>query len=112
MAESCGISRSSVSREFIQASEEALKALCERRFDDIELLIIYIDGVQFGGHHLVVSIGVDREGHKHLLGLADGATENAVVVKGLLEDLVERGVSPEKRCLFVIYGSKGSTSGH
>ena len=111
MAESCGISRSSASREFIKASEEALRALCERRFDDVDLLIIYIDGVQFGGHHVIVAIGVDRKGRKHLLGLADGATENAVVVKGLLEDLVERGVSPEKRRLFVIDGSKALRAG-
>jgi len=111
MAESCGISRSSVSREFIEASEEALRVLCERRFDDVALLIIYIDGVQFGGHHVVVSIGVDREGRKHLLGLADGASENVVVVKGLLESLVERGVSAEKRRLFVIDGSKALRAG-
>jgi len=111
MAESCGISRSSVSREFVEASEEALKSLCERRFDGVDLLIIYIDGVQFGGHHLIVSIGVDHEGHKHLLGLADGATENAVVVKGLLQDLVERGVSPKNRRLFVIDGSKALRAG-
>ena len=106
MAESCGISRSSVSREFIEASEEALKQLCERRFDEVDLLIIYIDGVQYSGHHVIVAIGVDRQGYKHMLGLADGATENAVVVKGLLEGLVARGVSPDRRRLFVIDGSK------
>ena len=53
-----------------------------------------------------MAIGVDRQGYKHVLGLADGATENAVVVKGLLEDLLARGVSPEQRRLFVIDGSK------
>jgi len=111
MAESCGMSRSSVSREFIQASEEALRALCERRFDDVDLLIIYIDGVQYSGHHVIVAIGVDRQGCKHVLGLADGATENAVVVKGLLEDLVARGVSPEQRRLFIIDGSKALRAG-
>ena len=106
MAECCGISSSSVSREFIVASEEALKRLCERRFDEVDLLILYIDGVQYSGHHVIVALGVDRQGYKHVLGLADGATENAVVVKGLLEDLVARGVSPEQRRLFVIDGSK------
>jgi transposase-like protein len=110
MAESCGIDRSSVSREFIEASEEALKRLCERRFDEVDLLIVYIDGVQYSGHHVIVAIGVDRDGYKHVLGLADGATENAVVVKGLLEDLVARGVSPERRRLFVIDGSKALRS--
>jgi len=110
MAESCGISRSSVSREFIEASEEALKRLCERRFDEVDLLIIYIDGVHYSGHQVIMTIGVDRQGYKHVLGLADGATENAVVVKGLLEDLVARGVSPDRRRLFVIDGSKALRS--
>jgi putative transposase len=106
MAETCGVSKSSVSREFVAASGEQLKALCERRFDGLELLIIYIDGVQFGAHHVIGAVGVDSGGNKHVLGLAEGATENAVVVKGLLEELVERGVKPDRRRLFVIDGSK------
>ena len=106
MADTCGVSKSSVSREFVTASAEQLRALCERRFDDRDLLVIYIDGVQFGGHHVIVAIGVDSDGRKHVLGLAEGASENAVVVKGLLEDLVERGVDPSRRRLFVIDGSK------
>jgi len=80
--------------------------MAERRFDGLDLLIIYIDGVQFGGHHVIGAVGVDSTGRKHVLGLAEGATENAVVVKGLLESLVERGVRPERRRLFVIDGSK------
>ena len=46
-----------------------------------------------GEHHVIVAVGVDVEGHKHILGIADGASENAAVAKGLLEDLVERGVA-------------------
>jgi transposase-like protein len=106
MAETCGVSKSSVSREFIEASAEQLKALAERRFDELDLLVIYLDGVQFGGHHVIGAVGVDTDGRKHVLGLAEGATENAVVVKGLLERLVERGVRPDRRRLFVIDGSK------
>ena len=49
MAEPCVISPSSVSREFIEASEEALKRLCKRRFDEVDLLIVYIDGVLYSG---------------------------------------------------------------
>ena len=106
MAETCGVSKSSVSREFAAASAEQLKALCERRFDETDFLIIYIDGVQFAQHHVIVAVGVDSEGRKHVLGLAEGASENAVVVKGLLEDLVQRGVNPDRKRLFVIDGSK------
>ena len=106
VAQRCGVSRSAVSRQVQQASAEALKALCERRFEGVDLLVIYLDGKRFGGHQVICAVRVDLQGKKHILGLTEGATENAVVVKGLLEELVERGVTPERRRLFVIDGSK------
>lgn len=106
MAETVGVSKSQVSRKFVEASEQTLKELIERRFDDKDILIVYIDGIVFGGHHVIVAIGVDSKGFKHILGLRDGASENATVCTALLEDLVERGVKPDRRRLFVIDGSK------
>ncbi|MCK4305954.1 MAG: IS256 family transposase [Candidatus Eisenbacteria sp.] len=106
MAETVGVSKSSVSREFIDASEKALKELAERRFDEKDLLIVYLDGLVFGEQHVIAAIGVDSKGYKHVLGLRDGASENATVCKALLADLVERGVKPGRRRLFVIDGSK------
>ena len=106
MAETAGVSRSSVSREAIEASEAELQGLCERRWDELELLILYLDGVIFGEPHVLVAVGVDAEGHKHVLGVAEGASENQVVARGLLEDLVRRGVRTERKYLFVIDGSK------
>ena len=106
IASRCGVSRSAVSRQFAEASAAALQALCERRFDEVELLVIYIDGQDFGGHQVVSAVGVDAQRRKHVLGLAEGATENAVVVTRLLEDLVQRGVKPDRRRLFVIDGAK------
>ena len=82
-----------MSREFMAASEAQLKELCERRFDELEILIVYIDGIQFGEHHVIVALGVDPQGKKHLLGVREGASENAVVASALLEDLVARGLS-------------------
>lgn len=106
MAETVGISKSSVSRNAIVASEAALKTFSERRWDTVDLLVLYMDGVQVGEYHVMVCVGVDRGGHKHVLGLQEGSTENAVVVKDLLQDLVDRGVTPDRRRLFVIDGSK------
>ena len=106
MAETVGVSKSSVSREFIEASEAELKRLCARRFDELDILIVYIDGQVFGPHSVITAVGVDVEGRKHILGLAEGASENGVVAKGLLEDLVARGVKPGRRRLFVIDGAK------
>jgi len=110
MAESVGISKSSVSRELIDGCEETLRKLCERRFDTVPLLVIYIDGVRFGDWHVIVAVGVDETGHKHVLGIREGATENAEVAKTLLEDLVDRGVRADRHRLFVIDGSKGLRS--
>ena len=110
MAESVGISKSSVSREMIDGCEEKLRELCERRFDAVPLLVIYIDGVRFGDWHVIVAVGVDEKGHKHVLGLREGATENAEVVKALLTNLVERGVTADRHRLFVIDGSKALRS--
>jgi transposase-like protein len=106
MAETVGVSKSQISREFIAASEQQMKALCERRFDDVDILVIYIDGVQFGDCHVIVALGVDSGGCKHVLGLREGSSENSRVVTDLLNDLVERGVGPDRLRLFVIDGSK------
>jgi len=106
MASSCGVSKSTVSREAAEAGAQALKELLERSFDAIDLLVIYIDGMQFGEHHVISAVGVDRAGHKHVLGLQPGATENAAAVEDLLEQLVARGVDPEAKRLFVIDGAK------
>lgn len=106
MAETVGVSKSSVSQEAIAASEQELQRLCERRLDDIDVLILYLDGIIFGEHHVLVAVGVDSGGHKHVLGLAEGASENQVVAKALLENLVERGIRTDRRRLFVIDGSK------
>jgi putative transposase len=106
MAEQVGISKSQVSRENIEAGERLLKELAERDFTQHDLLVIYIDGMRFGEHLVIAAVGVDSAGNKHVLGLREGATENAVVVKALLAQLVERGVKPDRRRLFVVDGAK------
>jgi transposase-like protein len=106
MASTCGVSKSNVSREAAEAGEEALRELLERRFDELDLLVIYIDGMVFGDHHMISAVGVDAEGHKHVLGIQPGATENAAAVEDLLQQLVARGVQPRAKLLFVIDGAK------
>jgi transposase-like protein len=106
MADSVGMAKSSVSRQFIRASGAALQRLMSRRFDDVDILAVWIDGIVVASHHIVAAIGVDVDGTKHLLGLRSGSSENARVAKDLLTSLVERGVGPERVRLFVIDGSK------
>jgi transposase-like protein len=111
MADSLGISKSSVSRQIIDAGEQVLKQLAERRFDDRDILIIWIDGMEFASHHILAAVGVDADGYKHVLGICHGAAENTVTVTTLLEGLVERGIKPGRRRLFVIDGAKALRAG-
>jgi transposase-like protein len=104
--EGYGIEKSSVSREFVQASAAQLKTLCEKKLEDLDVVAILIDGIHLGPQVLVVALGMESHGNKHVLGLWQGATENTTVVKELLEDLVARGLHPERRYLFVIDGAK------
>ena len=60
---------------------------------------------------MLCAVGVDPQGYKHVLGLAAGASENTTVVKELLEDLVQRGLDPQQRRLFVIDGAKALRAG-
>ena len=106
MAETAGVSRSAVSRRVAEASEAEVEALLSRRFDELKLLVIYIDGLVFGDYTMIGAVGVDSEGNKHVLGIREGATENSTVITELLEDIVSRGVDPKRKMLFVIDGSK------
>jgi transposase-like protein len=110
MANTVGVSKSQISRETIEAGEKVLKELAEKRFDDKLILAVWIDGIQLGDYHVICAVGVDSSGNKHVLGLRQGATENAEVVKPLLEDLVERGLDPKQKRLFVLDGAKALRS--
>ena len=57
MADTVGVSKSAVSRETVEASERVLKELMERRLDAWDLLVIYLDGIQMGSHHVLAAVG-------------------------------------------------------
>ena len=111
MAETVGVSRSAISRQVIEASAEQLKQLQERRWDQIDILVIYIDGQRFGAHHILSAVGVSVDGKKHILGIEPGATENAAAVKRLLTNLREQGLPTDRKYLFVIDGAKALRAG-
>jgi transposase-like protein len=100
-----------VSRQFVAASAAQLQKLWEKKLDDLDLVAILIDGIHLGKQVLVVALGIETSGRKQVLGLWQGATENTTVVKELLEDLVARGLAPERRYLFVIDGAKALRAG-
>lgn len=104
--EGFGMKKSSVSREFVKASARKVKELAERRLDDARFVVIFIDGVVYAGATILVAMGITIRGEKVILGLRQGATENARVCIQLLENIILRGVDPAQPTLFVLDGSK------
>jgi len=104
--EGFGVQKSSVSRSFVQASAKEVRQLAERRWDGLGFPVIYLDGVQYAGETMTVALGVLENGTKRVLGLRQGATENAAVCTALLEDLQGRGLDTSQPTLLVLDGSK------
>ena len=99
-------SKSTIGRHFIRATRQALATFMERRLDDRTWVVLMIDGIHVGDHVAVAALGIDADGDKQILGLAEGATENRAVVTSLLTDLVERGLAIPQGALAVIDGGK------
>ena len=55
---------------------------------------------------MVAAIGIDGGGDKHVLGLAEGATENTATVQALLDNLIARGLDAERPRLYILDGAK------
>src|SRR5262245_59430939 len=84
-----GIDTSSVSRQWKAATAAELRTLCQRPVP-ADLVALLIDGQYFRQRCLIVALGVDPHGKKHVLGLWHGATENSTLVRELIADLRER----------------------
>lgn len=103
-------SRSSVSRMFVARTKEQVKAFLSRPLGDLDLPVIMVDGTGLGGHLLLVALGIDADGHKHVLGVAEGTTESSQVCLSLFRNLIDRGLVVERARLFVVDGGRGIRS--
>src|SRR5215204_539079 len=105
-----GVSKSAASRRFVALSAERMAAWMAQDLSGLDLLAVQIDGLHITEELvLLAAVGIDAEGAKHPLGLVEGATENAVVVQALLDDLVGRGLDPAICRLFIVDGAKALT---
>lgn len=77
-----------------------------RDLSELSVRVVMLDGIHVGGHVVLIALGIDEGGEKHVLGLYEGATENATVCTDMLSDLVARGLDPKRGTLFVIDGGK------
>ena len=104
--EAGGTSKSNASRALIDATTEKLAQFVSRSLADLDLVAMFIDGIEFAGHSVVVALGVTIHGTKAPLGIWAGSTENTTLVTELLSNLVARGLRVEQSMLFVIDGGK------
>lgn len=109
-AEAYGLEKSAISEHFIEASRAKLKDLMERRLDKMKLCALLIDATPFAGQQMVAALGISQDGRKTILGVRQGATENATVVGELLGDLVNRGLDFSQPRLYVLDGGKALTT--
>jgi transposase-like protein len=105
-SEAYGLEKSAVSEHFIEASRAKLQDLMERRLDKLRLCALLIDATPFEGQQMVVALGIGQDGRKTILGIRQGATENATVVGELLGDLLNRGLDFSTPRLYVLDGGK------
>src|SRR5258708_18017493 len=101
-----GIEKSAVSENFIEASREKVKELIERPLGQLRLCAVLMDGAAFKDRQMIVALGIGCDGSKTVLGLREGATENATVVSALLSDLIERGLDFCTPRLYILDGGK------
>lgn len=99
--------RSSVSRRFIARTSEQTQAFLSRSLEGLDLPVILLDGTNLGDHVMLVAMGIDTSGNKHILGVAVGTTESEEVGRSLFRNLIDRGLVVERARLFVIDGGKG-----
>ena len=99
-------SKSAVSRRFVQLSQEQLAQWLARPIGEVDLPVVMIDGIHFRDRVILLALGIDTQGNKHVLGLREGSTEATRVVASLLSDLVDRGLAADRMRLWVIDGGK------
>jgi putative transposase len=101
-----GIKKSSVSRRVIAATKPVVDQFLKRDLSKLSPVAIFIDGVHVSGSQSIAAVCVDLNGRKHVLGLRLGASENEIVCRDLLRDMVQRGLDADSYYLFIIDGSR------
>ena len=102
-----GLSSSTVSRGFVQASATKLRQMQERDLGGEDVVGIFLDGKMFADTMMVVALGITMTGDKCFLGFVETSTENAEVLTPFLRSLMERGLNISEGVLVIIDGGKG-----
>ena len=110
--EPLSVSKSSVSRRWVALSQVQLHEWLSGSIKQLDLPVVMIDGIHFRDRVILVALGIDAKGNKHVLGLREGSTEASRVVRSLLSELVDRGLDADRARLWVIDGGKALRKAH
>jgi len=102
-----GLSSSTVSRSFVQASATKLREMQERDLSGEDVVALFLDGKTFADATMVVALGITLYGEKRFLGFIETDTENERVLTPFLRSLLERGLDISQGLLVIIDGGKG-----
>ena len=102
-----GLSGSTVSRAFIQASATKLRELQERDLSGEDVVALVLDGKTFAEAPMVVALGITMTGGNRFLGVVETDTANEKVLTPFLRSLVERGLDVSQGLLVIVDGGKG-----
>jgi putative transposase len=108
--EAYGLEKSAISEHFIEASRAKLKDMMEHRLEKTRLCALLIDATPFEGQQMVAALAIAQDGRKTILGVRQGATENATVVGELLGELMNRGLDFTEPRLYVLDGGRALTA--
>jgi putative transposase len=104
---SFGMSAANISRQFVEASREAVEKFCQRSFNDQTFVALFIDGKYLAGQQMIIALGITNKGEKVFLSVIQSTTENSTAIRQMLSDLIHRGFKFKKGLFCVIDGSKG-----
>lgn len=102
-----GVSPSSVSRHFIEATAKQLKEFLVRDLSNFTVFAMMLDTVHRGGVAFITALGISTTGQKMVLGYWEGATENSDICNELFSDLEDRGLKLSSGIIFITDGGKG-----
>ena len=106
VSEGFGLSKSAVSRRFVENTRDELQAFMDRDLSGHQFIAIFIDGKSLGGEQIIIALGVTEQGKKIPLEFVQAHSEKAEPVADMLRRIKGRGVHVED-VLYILDGSKG-----
>lgn len=107
LGEAFGLSKSSISRSFVERTQDQLEQFENRDLSHHDISAIFIDGKYLAKEQIMIVLGVSMSGDKIPLGFLQTHTENSIPIKDLFNNLISRGLKYEEGILFIVDGAKG-----